>query len=176
MYLLVWGLIAFACASYGQSAAFKIHACVKTAPGNTERLRMAIEKSLPSKAAPPIEFVPEGRPCDHTGAMLRDLSVLLDKRLFKGLRNHHFVYIRNNGNALNVEQFEFANEATALRASKQLSQRTRGLDVMTESGSTHYEFVHTGRTILFLVAPYRGWTDDTRAIVESIRREYSSAK
>jgi hypothetical protein len=149
----------------------RIHKCVKGSPGSSSNLQAALERSISGLGS--VEFLGEGAPCDHTGALLRDLGRLADKRYFLGLSNHYFAYLKNNGNLLNVEQIELKTEADARQIETLLANRQ--LAIVTQSGSTTYEFFRQGRLLIFLVAPYRGWTPETRALAESIRKNYEMA-
>jgi hypothetical protein len=66
----------------------RLHECVKRSPGNAQVLQAALERSLAGRGS--VESLGEGAPCDHTGALLRDLKQLADARSFLGLRNHTF--------------------------------------------------------------------------------------
>lgn len=149
----------------------KLHECVKRSPGSTQSLQVALERSVVGLGS--VEFLGEGSPCDHTAALLRDLRQLAGARHFLGLRNHYFALIRNDGNLLNVEQLELRSETDAIRAANRLANGP--LSVTTKSGATTYEFLRQGRLLVFFVAPYRGWTAETRVLVDSIRKNYEAA-
>lgn len=153
----------------GQTA--KLHECVKRSPGNAQVLQAALDRSLAGRGS--VEFLGEGASCDHTGALLRDLKQLADARSFQGMRNHTFALIRNDGNLLNVEQLELRSEADARRAANRLAKGP--LAVTTKSGATTYEFLRHGRLLVLFVAPYRGWTAETRSLVDTIRKNYEAA-
>lgn len=162
--------VSFLVPAYSQDQV-RVFECIRKAPGDPGRLRAAIERSVKALGAA-VEFPGEGRPCDHTGALIRDLSELVDRRSLVPIRNHYFVYLRNDGNLLYLEQIELPSENAASRLVKQLNRRPAV--IVTRSGSTRYEYVQRGAKILLLVAPYRGWTSGTRALADSIRTAYAA--
>ena len=159
----------FAGGALGQTVT--LHAGVKRSPGNAQVLQAALERSLAGRA--PVEFLGEGAPCDHTGALMRDLQQLAVARSFQGMRNHTFALIRHDGNLLDVEQLGLRSEADAQRMASRLAKGP--LAVTTKSGATTYEFLRRGRMLVLFVAPYRGWTPETRALVDTIKKNYEAA-
>jgi len=148
--------------------AVKIEQCIQKEAGSSNSLRAAIEKSI--AGSDPVEFVDESSPCDHTSALLHDLGKFVDRRYFAGLKNHYFAYLLFHDERLDVEQLELKTEADARQAASLLSKRK--LVVVTESGRTSYEFFREGALLIFLAAPYRGWKPETRALAESIKKNY----
>lgn len=151
--------------------AIRIEQCVKKEPGSSKYLQAALEKSISGLDA--VEFLDDGSPCDHTSALLHDLGRLVDGRYFLGLKNHYFAHLVFHGDRLNVEQLELKTEADARQVAAALSKHR--LVLVTESGRTSYGFFREGGLLILLVAPYRGWKPETRALAESIKKNYQAA-
>jgi hypothetical protein len=149
----------------------KIEQCIQKEAGSSNSLRAAIEKSIAGLDR--AEFLDESSPCAHTSALLHDLGRFVDRRYFVGLKNHYFAYLLLHDDRLDVEQLQLKTEADARTAANLLSKKN--LVVVTESGRTSYEFFREGALLILLAAPYRGWKPETRALAESIKKNYLAA-